>query len=269
LWASVALGGDVLDNPAVQAFIAIAHKRSCPPNDAVVYSGDVPESIYLILEGSVSAIKEDTDGREILLAYLSPGDFFGEMGLFPQQNERTALIRTRKPTLLAEMNYASFRPFAMKHPEIMFAIAGQLAKRLRDTSRRLSDLAFLDAAGRVASTLIALARTEGVKREESGAVRIQISRQELARCVGCSREVAGRVLKRLEEDGAISCKGRAIYVYGQFDDLPVEPGVDPETEAEIEAEVDAKLESGLETASEPPAGLPAANPASGSAPAAP
>src|SRR3546814_3890779 len=80
----------------------------------------------------------------------------------------------------------------------MFEIAGQRAARLRDTTRRLFDLAFLDVAGRMAHTLINLTG----KREAAAGPRgvtIRTSRQELARLVGCSREMAGRVLKRSEE----------------------------------------------------------------------
>ena len=57
--------------------------------------GDIPTTVYLILEGSVSILLEDQEGREIVLAYLGPGDFFGEMCLFPEQKARTAIVRTR------------------------------------------------------------------------------------------------------------------------------------------------------------------------------
>src|SRR3546814_7119075 len=93
--------------------------------------------------------------------------------------------------------------FYGENPDIMFEIAGQLAARLRDTTRRLFDLAFLDVAGRMARTLINLTG----KREAAAGPRgvtIRTSRQELARLVGCSREMAGRVLKRLEDSGIVA-----------------------------------------------------------------
>src|SRR3546814_5324180 len=71
----------------------------------LMLAGDPPQSIYLILEGSVSILLEDENGREIVLAYLNPGDFFGELCLFPEQQSRTAIVRTRTPTLAAELNY--------------------------------------------------------------------------------------------------------------------------------------------------------------------
>ncbi|MES2491199.1 MAG: cyclic nucleotide-binding domain-containing protein [Pseudomonadota bacterium] len=201
----------MLDKPVVQAFITQAHKRSYPAKHTLIHTGDAPQTLYLILEGSVSIQLEDEQGHEIVLAYLGAGSFFGELCLFPEQQARTAIVRTRSPTLVAEIGYQSFRLFNQKHPEIMFEVAGQLAARLRDTSRRLGDLAFLDVSGRIARTLLELCqRPEAVPSPRGTTVRI--SRQELARNVGCSREMAGRVLKKLEEDGVLSSKGRSIHI---------------------------------------------------------
>ena len=201
----------MFEKPVVQAFIAQAHKRSYPAKHTLIHTGDTPQVLYLILEGSVSIQLEDEQGHEIVLAYLGSGAFFGELCLFPEQKARTAIVRTRNPTLVAEIGYQAFRQFTQQNPEIMFEVAGQLATRLRDTSRRLGDLAFLDVSGRIARTLLELCqRPEAVQNPRGTTVRI--SRQELARNVGCSREMAGRVLKKLEEDGVLSSKGRSIHV---------------------------------------------------------
>lgn len=202
----------MLDRPVIQTFVAQAHKRSYPPKHTILHAGDVPTTLFLILEGSVSILLEDKNGREIVLAYLGPGDFFGEMCLFPEQKARTAIVRTRaQPTLVAEATYISFKQFVANHHEIMFEIAGQLAARLRGTSQRLSDLAFLDVAGRLAHILLDLSKKPDAAEHPRGRV-VRISRQELARNAGCSREMAGRVLKKLEEDGLVSAQGRNILV---------------------------------------------------------
>lgn len=203
----------MLDKAVVQEFIAMAHKRSFAPKHTIIHAGDDPQSLYLILEGSVSILLEDEDGREIVLAYLNPGDFFGEMCLFPDQKLRSAIVRTRAPTLVAEVDYQRFRQYVRERPDIMFEVAGQLSARLRDTSQRLGDLAFLDVAGRLAHRLLSLCKKPGAIPNPRGTI-VRISRQELARNIGCSREMAGRVLKKLEEDGMVSTQGRSILVLG-------------------------------------------------------
>lgn len=203
----------MLDNSVMQAFIGLAHKRSLPAKHTLIHAADAPQSLYLILEGSVSVLLEDEDGREVVLAYLNQGEFFGEMCLFPQQETRSAIVRTRSQTLVAELSYHSFRHFVREHPGIMFELAGQLAGRLRDLNQRVANIAFMDVAGRLTHTLMDLSRKPDAVPHPSGVV-VRISRQELARHVGCSREMAGRVLKKLKNDGFVHSQGRNILIYG-------------------------------------------------------
>lgn len=200
-----------LQAPEVQAFIARSRRRRVPARHTILHHGDRPESLYLILEGSVSITVEDNEGREMVLAYRYPGEFFGEMCLFPALETRSAVVTSRAETWLAEMNYASFRSFYEETPGIMLIIAEQLAMGLRNTSRRLANLTFLDVTGRIAHILLDLAKAPEAVEETEGTM-IRLSRQELARIAGCSREMAGRVLKNLEEDGLIRSNGRQILV---------------------------------------------------------
>lgn len=203
----------MFERPSVQRFIEAAHKRSLPPRHTLIREGEPARSLYLLLEGSVSILLDDDSGREVVLAYLDPGDFIGEMCLFPEQSLRTAIVRTRRPTLIAEMPIDQFHRFAHDNPDIMFVIAGQLSARLRDTSQRVADLSFLDVAGRLARILVELSQKPDAKTQTQG-ISVRISRQELARHIGCSREMVGRVLKRLEEEGAVRSKGREILILG-------------------------------------------------------
>jgi len=92
-------------------------------------------------------------------------------------------------------------------------MASQMASRLRITSRKVSDLAFIDVTGRVARTLLDLCKQPDAMTHPDG-MQIKITRQEIGRIVGCSREMVGRVLKSLEEQGLITAKGKTMVVFG-------------------------------------------------------
>ena len=96
---------------------------------------------------------------------------------------------------------------------IMFAIGTQLSLRLRQTSRKVGDLAFLDVTGRIAHTLLELCKQPDAMTHPDG-MQIRITRQDIGRIVGCSREMAGRVLKTLEEQNHIAVNGKTIVVLG-------------------------------------------------------
>ena len=200
-------------NPCVERFLEHCHRRKYPNKSVIIYAGDQPDALYYVVKGSVSVLMEDEDGHEIVLAYINAGGFFGEMGLFGEKNNRSAWIRTRSECEVAEISYARFRTIAKEDPDILLELTAQMATRLRKTSRKVSNLAFLDVTGRIAHTLLELCKEPDAMTHPDG-MQIKITRQELGRIVGCSREMAGRVLKALFEQGHISVKGKTIVVFG-------------------------------------------------------
>jgi CRP/FNR family transcriptional regulator, cyclic AMP receptor protein len=192
-------------------FLAHCHIRHVPPHNVVLHSGDESDALYYIIRGSVAVHGFNKEGRELVLAYLGPGDFFGEMGLF-RGAARSAEVIARNHCDIAEISYPGFREYAAEHPDILFLLASQISARLYRTSRRVLDLAFLGVAGRVAQTLLDLAQQPDALTHPDG-MQIKITRQEIAKIVGCSREMAGRVLKELQRQGLISARGKTVTVF--------------------------------------------------------
>merc|ERR1719265_1921624 len=95
----------------------------------------------------------------------------------------------------------------------MMRLSAQMASRLEGISRQKGDLAFQDVTGRVAQTLLSLAKEPDAMTHPDG-MQIKISREEIGQIVGCSRETVGRVLKMFEEQQLISAHGKTIVVYG-------------------------------------------------------
>ena len=197
----------------IEEFLSHCHRRRYPSKSTIIYAGDASDSLYYIIKGSVTVLIEDDDGREMIVAYLNDGDFFGEMGLFDPDDSRSAWVRAKTECEVAEISYAKFREVSERHPEILFAISNQLARRLRETTRKVGDLAFLDVTGRVARTLLELCKQPDAMTHPDG-MQIKITRQEIGRIVGCSREMVGRVLKTLEEQGLVNVKGKTMVVFG-------------------------------------------------------
>jgi CRP/FNR family cyclic AMP-dependent transcriptional regulator len=197
----------------MEIFLENCHQKEYPAKSIIIKEGDPSTDLYYIVEGSVSVIVEDIKGKEIVLAYLNPGDFFGEIGLFDDQHKRSAFVRAKTKCEIAKVSYEHLKSLQSIFPVILFNIASQLAIRLRKTSRKVSDLAFTDVQGRVARTLLELCKEPDAMTHPDG-MQIKITRQELGRIVGCSREMVGRVLKSLEENHLITASGKTIVVFG-------------------------------------------------------
>ena len=194
-------------------FLSHSHRRKYPNKTTIIHEGDKCETLYYIVSGSVSVILEDDEGKEAVITYLNPGDFFGEMGLFEDHENRSACVRTKTECEIAEITYPSFNAYTRQHPEILYTIGQQMAHRLRNTTKRVADLSFLDVTGRIASILLELSKQPDAMTHPEG-MQIKITRQEIGRIVNCSREMAGRVLKDLEDQGLIEVHGKTIVVYG-------------------------------------------------------
>ena len=199
-------------------FLSYCHTKQYGKRVDFIRAGEPAETLYYLVEGSVAALIEDEDRRELTLAYINKGEFIGEMGLFTPASARSVIVRTRTSCRVAEISYMRLdqlldRELRDHAKGLLLAIGLQLSLRLRQTSRKVGDLAFLDVTGRIAGTLLELCKQPDAMTHPDG-MQIRITRQDLGRIVGCSREMAGRVLKALEEQNHVSVKGKTIVVFG-------------------------------------------------------
>jgi len=202
--------------PNVENFLRYCQRRDYKAKSTILREGETSDALYLILDGSVSVMVTDEmdEDHKMVVSYLNYGDFFGEMGLFSKTPEvRSAAIVAKTACEVAEISYERFHQIRNQFPDILFAIALQMSDRLRTTTRKLKDLAFVDVSGRIAHTLLDLCKEPDAMTHPDG-MQIKVTRQELGKIVGCSREMAGRVLKNLEEDGLVSVSGKTMVVYG-------------------------------------------------------
>jgi CRP/FNR family cyclic AMP-dependent transcriptional regulator len=198
---------------SLHALLNQATIKTYPARSTIINKGDVSSSMFFIVSGSVAIISQETGKRDIVLAYLNDGSFFGEMGLFEKtQPLRTALVRTRVRSNIIEIHYEQFLAFSKAYPELLFDLCSQLSFRLKETTRKVTDLTVLDVTGRIARCLLDLSNQPDAVPRPNG-TQIHITRQEIGKLVGCSREMVGRVLKTLEDQHTIKTSGKTILIF--------------------------------------------------------
>ncbi|WP_050954371.1 cAMP-activated global transcriptional regulator CRP [Methylophaga frappieri] len=200
-------------------FFQFCHSRHYPAKTIIVRPGDAADKLYYLREGSVSICMENEEGEELIVAYLNQGDFIGEVGLFSEVGDRMVTVRARSDCRTEEISYQQIRSMAETHlkncyPMLLQTLAEQLARRLLSTTRKASDMAFLDVAGRVMAALEELSIQPDAMRHEEG-IQIKVTRQEISRIVGCSREMVGRVMKELQEQGTLWAHGKTVILYDE------------------------------------------------------
>jgi len=206
-------------DPALHSLLEFCRIEHLPTKQLIVRPGDPADKMYYIIEGSATVSMEDEDSNDIILTYLNDGDFIGETGLFIKQtSSRQVTVRTRAPCTLAEISYERLdelvkNELKSEYAQILKVIATHLSTRLMQATRKVGHLAFMDAAGRVASALLDLCKQPDAMTHPDG-MQIKVSRTELGKIVGCSREMVGRVMKNMELQGLITAKGKTIVIFG-------------------------------------------------------
>ena len=107
--------------------------REFHEGDVVVKQGEKGLGFYLILDGRVEVRRK---GRR--LATLGPGHFFGEMALFDDE-PRSADVVAIQPTRCLVLSKWEFWGFAMGQPRMLRGMLGEMARRLGNTDRALSE----------------------------------------------------------------------------------------------------------------------------------
>lgn len=81
----------------VEKLLAVGKRKNYKAKSTIFGAGDASESIYYIIDGTVSVVIEDKDGREMIVTYLNPGEYFGEMGLFDEHQTQAPGSKPAQP----------------------------------------------------------------------------------------------------------------------------------------------------------------------------
>ena len=149
----------------------------------------------------------DSEGKEVILAILGPGEFFGEMGLI-DDSPRSASVVAMESCELLSVTKRDFKKCLAENFEMSMAVMRGLVRRLREADRKIGSLALLDVYGRVARLLLDMSETVNGEK----VVTKRLPKQDIAKMIGASREMVSRVMKDLQMGGYIEVRGSTIVL---------------------------------------------------------
>jgi peroxiredoxin (alkyl hydroperoxide reductase subunit C) len=85
-----------------------AERISCAPGDTIIAEGETAERFYVIAAGEVSISRRGPEGKEVKLATLGPGQFFGEVGVLAE-TRGTATVRAVDEVELLALSWQGFQ----------------------------------------------------------------------------------------------------------------------------------------------------------------
>lgn len=184
---------------------AIARPRQFPKNATVIAEGEHSDSLYIVNKGRVKVTLGNEDGREVIIALLAAGEYFGELALI-DDDCRSARVVTAEPSEFFVIGKADFRNLLAQHADLAMNLLKGLARRLRAADQKIGSLALMDVYRRVTGYL----RDSAVSEDGGLVINERLTQTDIAHMVGASREMVSRIFNALVEGGYIGVEGKKI-----------------------------------------------------------
>ena len=197
----------MLSEVQLQLLTQVLSRKAYPKNSTIIAAGDPTDAMYIVVSGRLKVVMSDKQGQEVILAILSQGEFFGEMGLIAQA-PRSATVTTIEPCELLTITRADFTKCLQGNFDLTMNVIRGLVKRLREADKKIGSLALMDVYGRVARLLLEMAETiDGQK-----VITKKLTKRDIAKMIGASREMVSRVMKELQTSGRIEVRAGEILL---------------------------------------------------------
>ncbi|MDX1429142.1 MAG: cyclic nucleotide-binding domain-containing protein [Rhodothermales bacterium] len=114
------------------------HKEVYQPGDIIVREGEETREMFVIQEGEV-VVTKNVAGKELELARLGRGSFFGEMSLL-ESMPRNATVKASVKTRLLVIKPGSLLLTIRRDPTFAFEMLQHMSRRIRDIDERLVEI---------------------------------------------------------------------------------------------------------------------------------
>jgi CRP-like cAMP-binding protein len=185
--------------------------RSYGKEKMILIEESAGETFFLISEGTVKITRMSDDGREVILAILGEGDFFGEMALLDGEGRSANVVALEDAEVLT-LQRSDFLDILERFPKIAIHLLKELTTRIRHSDQQIESLSLSGAEQRIALVLIRLAEEMGQIKEGTVTIEHIPYQQDIANMAGTSRETVSRVYKMLEDKNQIMREGKILKI---------------------------------------------------------
>ncbi|HEX8106443.1 MAG TPA: Crp/Fnr family transcriptional regulator [Kofleriaceae bacterium] len=181
-------------------------------NEALYTCGTENQNIYFVESGYVKVSLLSQNARQCLLDICAPGDMVGESCLLCTERIETVIAMTQ--CVVRAIPRTEFLETIFKH-KLVEASLQYLTARLLEQQQIVSHFVVADSEGRLAATLLRLARKLGKPHQGRLLIDEKITQEELAEIVGTTRSRVGYFLKRFRATGLIEQPSQAVLLINE------------------------------------------------------
>ncbi len=191
-------------NELIKIIEALAIKKHFTEGSILLKSGEYIRSTMLVLKGKVKVYREDEDGNEFLLYYLTPGQACAiSMICASRQETSEILAKVIEDAEILLIPVQEMSNWASEHKTWYAFVIETYRNRFDEVLEVLDQIAFRSMDERLEFYLQRNSKTNNSKI-------INASHQEIATDLSTSREVISRLLKKMEQRGLVRLNRNAI-----------------------------------------------------------
>ena len=182
--------------------MALARVRRVDKDALIFNQGDAAGRAHVLVEGSVRISQSGSDGAQVVMRFIAPGETFGTVALFTDGRYPAEAFATAD-AIEASWSEDDLRELLGRYPQIAMNVIHIIGKRLKEAQERVRELATQRAEQRVAHAVPRLARQAGQSTSEGTAITFPLRRKDVADISGVTLHTASRILTVWEKVGLV------------------------------------------------------------------
>ena len=186
----------------LEELVTLTRTRRLKAREVLFRKGDEARQLYGVMSGRLTVSGAGEDGKEVVFAFLDPGEVVGEVALL-DDNPRSGTVEAVDDSELFSLHRRDLFPFLESHPRVTLNLAGVLAARLRRLSELMEDTLFLTLPSRLAKKLIGLAQAYGKSTPSGVRIGVRLPQAELGELVGATRESINKQMRAWSAAGLV------------------------------------------------------------------
>ncbi len=188
-----------------------ARMRRFPKGSPIYLPSDEAEGVFLLVEGRVKICSFTPDGKQAILAFIEPGELFGELALL-DATARDEHAEAAVPCTVVMLPTDLLQRMMEESSALALGVTTLMGLRRKRIERRLKSLLFRSNRDRLVHLLLELAEQYGERTAEGVLLSIKLSHQDLAAVIGATRETVTVLLGELQLEGFLKVSRQRIVI---------------------------------------------------------
>lgn len=191
--------------------IAVTRCHSLARDFRIFNQGDEQVRAHLLIEGSVRISQTGSDGGQIVVRFIGPGEIFGAIALFTD-GKYPADADTMTNAIEISWSEADLLRLMSVHSQIAINALKIVGKRIQEAQNRLRELSTQPVERRIAHALHRLSQQAGRNTPDGVKIGFPLRRKDIADICGTTLFSVSRVLTSWEKAGWLITRDQYLTI---------------------------------------------------------